>query len=104
MELKEYYTEKGVKDSNSPQGPDSWAIKHISISRARSILEAFDDDFSGFVTVNEVNNLIRSKPQDWRCALRSPPYNLFSKICVVFPTGQRTGQQVITNGHPKPGD
>jgi len=88
MELKEYYTEKGCKDSGSSKGPDSWAIGYLNIRRAEGIMEAFDDDVSGFVTVNEVNNLTQLRPRDWRCVLypstcEDDPLTLIP----VFPTG-----------------
>ena len=74
MSLKDYYVEKSTEESGSLKGPDGWAIKYINIGRARSILEAFDDDASGFVTVGEVNNFTRLRPRDWRCALSSPEW------------------------------
>ena len=45
---------------------DKWALRFISVNYARTILEAFDEDASGFVTVKEVNDLTRSRPLDWR--------------------------------------
>ena len=68
MLLKDYYVEKTTGESGTIKGPDSWAIGYINIGRARSILEAFDDDASGYVTVSEVNNLTRLRPRDWRYA------------------------------------
>jgi hypothetical protein len=68
MALKDYYMEKAAEDSGSFMGSDSWAVKYINIGRARSVLEAFDDDASGFVTVSEVNNFTRARPLDWRWA------------------------------------
>ena len=69
MALKDHFVEKTAKGSGSPSVPDSWALQYINIGRARSILEAFDDDVSGFVTVNEVNDFTQSRPLGWRCAL-----------------------------------
>ena len=66
MALKDYYIEKAAGGPSSASGPDGWALKYINIGRARIILEAFDDDASGFVTVNEVNNFTQSRPRDWR--------------------------------------
>lgn len=66
MALKDYFIEKATTDSGTLTGPDSWTLKYINVGRARSILEAFDDDASGFVTVNEVNKFTGSKPSDWR--------------------------------------
>ena len=69
MALKDYYVEKAAEGSSSLKGADSWAVKYISIGRTRTIMEAFDDDASGFITVSEVNTFTRSRPPDWRCAL-----------------------------------
>ena len=71
MSLKDYCIEKAATESSSLKDLDDWAIKYINIGRARSVLEAFDDDASGFVTVNEVNNLTRSRPRNWRFFISS---------------------------------
>ena len=68
MALRDYYFERATEDPASFVGSEGWAIKYIDISRAQSILEAFDDDASGFVTVSEVNNFTRLRPHGWRCA------------------------------------
>ena len=68
MALKDHFAEKAAKRSGSPSDQDSWALQYINVGRARSILEAFDDDVSGFVTVNEVNNFTQGRPLGWRCA------------------------------------
>ena len=45
MALKDYYIEKAAGDSaGSLVGADKWALKYINVNRARTILEAFDDD------------------------------------------------------------
>ena len=69
MALKDYYLEKAAGNSGILAISDSWAIKYINTGRARSILEAFDGDAGGFVTINEVINFTQSRPLDWRCAL-----------------------------------
>ena len=68
MALRDYYFERATEDPASFVGSEGWAIKYIDISRAQSILEAFDNDASGFVTVNEVNNFTRLRPRGWRYA------------------------------------
>jgi hypothetical protein len=76
LALRDYYLEKltsenGVLDmgtvsiSNSTD-PDAWAIKYIDVMWVQPILEAFDDDASGFITVAEVNRFTSSRPVDWR--------------------------------------
>ena len=84
MSLKDYYIEKSIGDSGPLKSPDSWAIGYINIGRARSILEAFDDDASGFVTVSEINNFTRLRPRDWRHVLSSRVYRVcpFTHITV----------------------
>jgi hypothetical protein len=45
------------------------ALVYIDFPRLGQILEVFDDDASGYVTVAEVNKFTSSRPADWRCAL-----------------------------------
>jgi len=56
---------------------DKWALRYIGVNYARNILEAFDEDASGFVTVKEVNDFTRSRPLDWRWVL--------GKLCLALP-------------------
>ena len=67
MSLRDHFVEKAAGDSGSLKGPDGWALKYININRAPSILEAFDDDASGFVTIREVNDFTKSRPLNWGC-------------------------------------
>ena len=59
---------RGVSASTitESQNPDAWAIKYIDIVRLQPILEAIDDDASGFITIEEMNNFTSSRPIDWR--------------------------------------
>jgi hypothetical protein len=77
LALRDYYLEKltsetiGVPDMgssaiNNSTDPDAWAIKYIDVMWVQPILEAFDDDASGFITVSEVNRFTSSRPVDWR--------------------------------------
>jgi hypothetical protein len=50
----------GVADS------DRWALEYIGANYVRGIIEALDDDASGFITVKEANNFTHSRPLDWR--------------------------------------
>lgn len=52
--------------TNSSSDPDAWAIKFIDVMWVRPILEAFDDDASGFITITEVNIFTSSRPIEWR--------------------------------------
>lgn len=53
-------------DGEGVSNSDQWALRYIGLNYVRSILEAFDDDASGFVTVKEANSFTRSRPLDWR--------------------------------------
>ncbi|KAI9062327.1 hypothetical protein FKP32DRAFT_1612624 [Trametes sanguinea] len=44
---------------------DEWTLEYISVTRLQAIIEAFDDDASGFITISEVNTFTASKPHDW---------------------------------------
>ncbi|KAF8843361.1 hypothetical protein BDN67DRAFT_1008997 [Paxillus ammoniavirescens] len=44
---------------------DRWALVHIHITRIKPILEAFDNDRSGFVSAKEANAPTSSRPKGW---------------------------------------
>ena len=56
----------GISGLNNSTNPDAWAIKYLDVMWVQPILEAFDDDASGFITVAEVNRFTSSRPVDWR--------------------------------------
>jgi hypothetical protein len=77
LALRDYYLEKPTSGTDNVLGmstagvncaldPDAWAIKYIDIARLQSILEAIDDDASGFITIGEMNRFTASRPIDWR--------------------------------------
>lgn len=45
---------------------DLWALAHLNILHVQPILEAFDDDGTGFVSIREANAFTASRPADWR--------------------------------------
>jgi hypothetical protein len=45
---------------------DLQALEYLNMRNIQPILEAFDDDGSGFVTIREVNQLANTKPRGWR--------------------------------------
>lgn len=60
---------KGVrKDPEDSLHTDDWAFQYISIAYLQPIMEAFDDDGSGYTTVFEVNRFVDSLPKKvpWR--------------------------------------
>lgn len=44
---------------------DLWALSHINILHVQPILEAFDDDGTGFVSIKEANQFSTSRPTGW---------------------------------------
>ncbi|KAI0735979.1 hypothetical protein C8Q76DRAFT_766166 [Earliella scabrosa] len=44
---------------------DEWTLEYINVTRLQAIIEAFDDDASGFITVGEANAFTTSRPKDW---------------------------------------
>jgi len=52
--------------SANQKASDMLAFQYINITGIRPILEAFDDDYTGFVSIREANQLLLSKPNDWR--------------------------------------
>ncbi|KAI0249341.1 hypothetical protein BJV78DRAFT_1347821 [Lactifluus subvellereus] len=76
LALRDYYLEKLASETsavrglstataNDSQNPDAWAIKSIDVMRLQPILEAFNDDASGFITITEMNHFTSSRPVDW---------------------------------------
>ena len=47
---------------------DLWALQYLTISRVQHLMEAFDDDGSGYVTIAEINRFTDSTPAElgWR--------------------------------------
>ncbi|KAI0042039.1 hypothetical protein FA95DRAFT_1500564 [Auriscalpium vulgare] len=57
---------KGISATKNDEiDPDAWAIQYIDVMHLQPILEAFDDDASGFITVSEMNRFTSSRPIDW---------------------------------------
>jgi hypothetical protein len=53
--------------SETPED-DRWALAYINVAHLQSILEAVDDDSTGYVTIKEANDFTMSCPKGWRCA------------------------------------
>lgn len=43
-----------------------WTLEWITLTRLQPIIEAFDDDTSGFITIAEVNKFTTACPHGWR--------------------------------------
>ena len=61
-------TPSADKGNDDPLHSDHWAFEYISIAYLQPIMEAFDEDGSGYTTVFEVNRFVDSLPEalDWR--------------------------------------
>lgn len=44
---------------------DRWALAYFNVARVQPILEAMDDDATGFITTKEINNFTKSIPPGW---------------------------------------
>lgn len=49
----------------APYQSDMWCLEFLNFRYLPSIMEAVDDDGSGFVRINEVNNFTASAPKGW---------------------------------------
>ena len=58
------------KPSDVTFGPerdqDSWFLKYIDVPYVRPIVEAMDEDGSGFISVKEANKFALSRPAGWK--------------------------------------
>jgi hypothetical protein len=77
LALRDHYAElhrsKGKQDPEASRDAavpraleDTWALPYISILRVQPLIEAFDDDASGFVSISEVNAFTSARPENWR--------------------------------------
>ena len=80
MTLRDHYKERAESASVStfsmrargaPQKSDDWAFEFINAKYLQPIMEAFDDDASGYVTYQEVNDFVDELPGSlgWRSVL-----------------------------------
>ena len=68
MSLQEFFGElfdlaaPGISDS------DQWALEYLGVSWLQPLMDAFDEDASGYVTIAEVNRLMDTRPSEltWR--------------------------------------
>ncbi|KAJ7034088.1 hypothetical protein C8F04DRAFT_956948, partial [Mycena alexandri] len=62
-------TSPAVADPDLPAGAkpedDRWALAYINVAHLQPILEAVDDDGTGFVSIKEANEFALSRPKGW---------------------------------------
>lgn len=98
----EYFDEQQLADAAEQQKPkhdlnDKWALAYLNILHVQPILEAFDDDGTGFVSVKEANEFTSSRPKDWRLAATIFCMHAISRthfISEACCNGLLTGQKV----------
>lgn len=59
-------------DCTRPEMEDLWVLDCINVAHVQPIVEALDEDGSGFISVKEANKFAGSRPNGWRYV------NLFS--------------------------
>lgn len=72
LALRDYFYDKDkavrqsiAQDLNQPS-LDKWAFQYIDVPYLQPILEAIDDDASGFIRISEVNYFTTARPEGWR--------------------------------------
>lgn len=78
LNLHDYYADQrnraapptiGRGTPSSPLGgkkpDDRWALVYINAARVQSILEAIDDDGTGYISIKEINTFIEERPSGW---------------------------------------
>ena len=69
MTLRDHYRDRADSTVSFGQAAsDEWAFEFISAKYLQPIMESFDDDGSGYVTYQEVNEFVEAKPDglNWR--------------------------------------
>ncbi len=71
MTLQDHYRDlfdHTVAGPGDPVASDEWALEFLNMAWLEPIMEAFDDDASGYVTIAEVNKLMDMRPPNlnWR--------------------------------------
>ncbi|KAJ3981905.1 hypothetical protein F5890DRAFT_1611465 [Lentinula detonsa] len=66
----ELHTTNPVRDHDAPDWDlddedDCWTHSYINITHVQPILEAIDDDATGFITIKEVNEFTSARPPGW---------------------------------------
>ncbi|KAJ7124548.1 hypothetical protein C8R44DRAFT_704054 [Mycena epipterygia] len=51
--------------ADSKPKDDRWALAYVNVAHVQAILEAVDDDGTGFVSIKEANDFAVSRPEGW---------------------------------------
>ena len=66
-EIKRQRSNGTTPTSSRIRQEDEWTLEYINVTRLQPIIEAFDEDGSGFVSVTEANRFTAARPNGWRC-------------------------------------
>jgi len=53
----------------SEEDPDTWVFDFIDVGHIQPIVEAMDEDNSGFISVKEANKFALTRPKGWTCVV-----------------------------------
>ena len=72
---------------------DEWAFQYINIVYLQPIMEAFDDDGTGYITISEINKFVSMLPRsiNWRYVFDYVLEVISIHVDVVYRTGSHTG-------------
>ncbi|KAH8835670.1 hypothetical protein DL96DRAFT_1702640 [Flagelloscypha sp. PMI_526] len=73
LALHDFFTDRLAKQSatqensatDASQKRDRWALSYINVAHVQAIQENVDDDVTGFITIQEVNNFVSDRPKGW---------------------------------------
>ncbi|TCD60695.1 hypothetical protein EIP91_009662, partial [Steccherinum ochraceum] len=68
MTLRDHFREQGEENKENEALQD-WTLKYIDTTWLQSIMEAFDDDASGYITVTELNRFTDACPVNLKWSL-----------------------------------
>ena len=68
MTLRDHFREKNNENITGVEALEDWALEYIDVLWLQSIMEAFDDDASGYITIAELNRFTDARPDslNWR--------------------------------------
>jgi hypothetical protein len=59
---------QGILPKAKPED-DRWALAYLGVAHLQQIVEAVDDDGAGYLSIKEVNQFSRRRPENWRSVI-----------------------------------
>ncbi len=95
LAIHDYYLQKqddqehafqvnGSQKRRSIDEDDAWTLEYIDLMHIQPIIEALDEDASGYVTIQEVNQFTTSRPKGWRYVATTAPHCNASHCCSLL--------------------